>query len=60
MKKIVLTWLALSAASVGAWQLQTLGIPQFKSLHVERLLVSPRTKYLFEHHSGRQFRRVLI
>jgi hypothetical protein len=41
MKKIVLTWLALSAVLIGAWQLPLLGIPQFKSLHVERLLVSP-------------------
>jgi len=41
MKKIILTWLALCAALFGGWQLQTLGVPHFKSLHVERLLVSP-------------------
>jgi hypothetical protein len=41
MKKITLTWLALSAALFGAWQLQTLGVPHFKSLHVEGLLVTP-------------------
>jgi len=45
MKKIVLTWLALCAALFGAWQLQALGVPQFKSLHIERLLVSPASAY---------------
>jgi hypothetical protein len=41
MKRIILTWLALCTALFGAWQLEALGVPHFKSLHVERLLVSP-------------------
>lgn len=41
MKRIILTWLALSAALFAAWQLPLRGIPHFKSLYVERLLVSP-------------------
>jgi hypothetical protein len=41
MKRITLKWFTLSAALFGAWQLQTLGVPHFKSLHVERLLVDP-------------------
>ena len=40
-KKLLITWLALCAALFGAWQLQTMGVPQFKSAHIERLLVTP-------------------
>ena len=41
MRKIILTWLALTAALFGAWQLSAPDIPHFKSAHIERLLVSP-------------------
>lgn len=41
MKRIILTWLALCAALVGAWQLSAIDIPHFKAAHIERLLVSP-------------------
>ena len=41
MRKIILTWLALCAALFGAWQLSAIDIPNFKSAHIERLLVSP-------------------
>jgi hypothetical protein len=41
MRKIILTWLALCVALVGAWQLPALDIPHFKSAHIERLLVTP-------------------
>jgi hypothetical protein len=40
MRKIILTWLALCAALLGAWQLSALDIPHFKSAHIERLLVT--------------------
>ena len=41
MKRIILTWVGLCAALFGAWQLPAIDIPHFKSLHIERLLVSP-------------------
>ncbi len=41
MRKIILTWIALCAALVGAWLGPAIDIPHFKAAHIERLLVTP-------------------